>query len=66
MCLPATPRQRWGLQQGGDVAYLDLGEAIIVLPGRVDDLRSELIAQITDADWELARQGFGDSDLANE
>lgn len=37
-----------------------------MLPGRVDDLRSELIAQITDADWELARQGFGDSDLANE
>lgn len=66
MSLPAEPRRRWGLQQGGDIAYLDLGDAVVLLPGRFEDLRAELVASVTDTDWERARQGFGDPDLATE
>ena len=29
MSLPASARHRWGLDEGGDVAYLDLGIAVV-------------------------------------
>ena len=66
MSLPSAARRRWGLQDGGDIAYLDLGEAVVLVAGRVESLRRELLESLTDEDWELARAGFGDSDLATE
>ncbi len=66
MSLPAATRRRWGLQDGGDIAYLDLGNAVILVAGRVESLRRELLESVTDEDWELARTGFGDPDLATE
>ena len=66
MSLPAATRRRWGLQDGGDIAYLDLGDAVILVAGRVESLRRELLESVTDEDWELARTGFGDPDLATE
>jgi bifunctional DNA-binding transcriptional regulator/antitoxin component of YhaV-PrlF toxin-antitoxin module len=66
MSLPAAARRRWGLQDGGNIAYLDLGDAVLLVAGRVESLRRELIESVTDEDWELARTGFGDPDLATE
>lgn len=66
MSLPATTRHRWGLVGGGDVGYLDLGDAILIVPGGVDDLRRQLLDAVTDQDWEEALTGFGDDDLATE
>lgn len=66
MSLPAATRRRWGLQDGGDIAYLDLGDAVILVAGRVESLRRELLESVADEDWELARTGFGDPDLATE
>ncbi|MXZ52969.1 MAG: hypothetical protein F4Z34_07285 [Acidimicrobiaceae bacterium] len=66
MSLPAAARRRWGLQDGGDVAYLDLGDAVLLVAGRVESLRRELFESLTDEDWEQARTGFGDTDLATE
>ena len=64
--LPATARRRWGLDCGGKVGYLDIGNAVLLVPGDVEKLRRELLESVTDQDWQLARAGFGDSDLANE
>ena len=33
MSLPASARHRWGLEHGGEVGYLDIGEAIVLVPG---------------------------------
>jgi len=66
MSLPAPARRRWNLADGGQVGYLDLGEAVILVPGGVDQLRSELIDAITPEVWADAANGFGDRDLANE
>ncbi|HET6873687.1 MAG TPA: AbrB/MazE/SpoVT family DNA-binding domain-containing protein [Acidimicrobiales bacterium] len=63
MALPARTRRRWGLDQGGTVAWLDLGDAVVLVPGGIDDLRRRLLAG---ADWEGARVGFGDPELANQ
>lgn len=66
MSLPATTRHRWGLADGGDLGYLDLGDAIIIVPGGVNGLRQQLLDAVTDQDWEKAQAGFGDDDLVTE
>ena len=66
MSLPADARHRWGLDEGGQVGYLDLGEVVLVVPGGIEALRSQVIGAISESDWVAARAEFGDSDLANE
>lgn len=40
--LPAELRHRWGLDAGGEVSFLDLGGAALILPGNGDTARHEL------------------------
>ena len=64
LSLPADVRRRWELHHGGSVSYLDLGEAVVLVP--VADLQRELMEIVTEQDWQAARSGFGDPELANE
>ena len=66
MSLPASARHRWGLDEGGEVGYLDIGDAVILVPGGVDRLRRQLLEAVTQDDWNHARSGFDDSDLTSE
>lgn len=66
MSLPATARHRWRLDDGGKVGYLDIGDAIVIVPGGIERLRGALLDAVSDADWQSAQAGFGDPDLANE
>ena len=66
MSLPASTRRRWGLDDGGEVGYLDLGDAVLLVTGGVALLRRHLLDAVTEADWANARAGFGDHDLATE
>jgi bifunctional DNA-binding transcriptional regulator/antitoxin component of YhaV-PrlF toxin-antitoxin module len=66
MSLPATARHRWGLDDGGEVGYLDIGDAVVIVPGGIAELRRTLLDAVSEADWDDARAGFGDPDLANE
>lgn len=63
MALPAQARHRWDLDGGGVVGWVDLGDAVLLVPGGVDELRKELLAS---ADWDAAAAGFGDPELANQ
>ena len=65
MSLPAQARHRWGLADGGEVGWVDLGDMLVLLPGGVDAVRAGLLDQITSDDWEAAKAGFGDPELAN-
>jgi hypothetical protein len=66
MSLPASARHRWGLDDGGDIVFVDLGDAIIITPGDALTLRRGLLDAVTKHDWDLARRGFGDDELATE
>jgi bifunctional DNA-binding transcriptional regulator/antitoxin component of YhaV-PrlF toxin-antitoxin module len=66
MSLPSPTRHRWGLDAGGDVGYLDLGDAILIVPGSTKALRRKLLEAVTDHDWDLARAGFGDTELSTQ
>lgn len=63
MALPAQARHRWGLDQGGVIGWIDMGESILLIPGGLQQVRDEVLAR---ADWEAARCGFGDPELANQ
>jgi len=66
MSLPASARHRWGLSNGGEVGFLDLGDVLVLLPGGVQRLRRQVLEAVSDEDWERARLGFGDPELASE
>jgi AbrB family looped-hinge helix DNA binding protein len=66
MSLPASARHRWGLEDGGDVSFIDIGDALVLIPEGVDELRHRLIDAVTEHEWEQARLGFGDPDLVSE
>jgi hypothetical protein len=40
--LPAGLRRRWGIEDGGEVAFVDLGDAALILPGGIAEARAEL------------------------
>jgi bifunctional DNA-binding transcriptional regulator/antitoxin component of YhaV-PrlF toxin-antitoxin module len=40
--LPAQLRHRWGIETGGDVAFVDLGDSALILPGGMDQAKAEL------------------------
>jgi len=63
MSLPAAARHRWQLDDGGRVGYLDLGDAIVIVPGGLDELRAEVLSSI---DWDAVDDGFGDPELATQ
>jgi hypothetical protein len=63
MALPAQARHRWGLDEGGTVSWVDLGDAVLLVPGGIARLRKDLLSH---ADWSAARAGFGDPELANQ
>lgn len=39
LSLPAEARRRWGLEDGGPVELVDLGDAALLIPGGVGTLR---------------------------
>jgi bifunctional DNA-binding transcriptional regulator/antitoxin component of YhaV-PrlF toxin-antitoxin module len=40
--LPAELRHRWGIEGGGEVGFVDLGNAALIVPGGINAARSEL------------------------
>lgn len=48
------------------MGYLDIGDAMIIVPGGIERLRRALFDEVSDSDWHEARAGFGDPDLANQ
>jgi bifunctional DNA-binding transcriptional regulator/antitoxin component of YhaV-PrlF toxin-antitoxin module len=66
MSLPSSARNRWKLQDGGEVTYLDLGDVVLLVPEGIQSLRNKLIDSVDETRWAEARAGFGDPDLATE
>ena len=62
MSVPASVRHRWGLDRGGRVTVIDLGDAVVLLP---PGGRQDLLAQaLSGEDHRRFIQGIDDPDLA--
>ena len=64
MSVPAAVRHRWGLDHGGRVTVLDLGDAVVLLP---PGARQQLLAAALSAEDHLQFvAALDDPDLAVE
>ncbi len=63
--LPAELRHRWGINEGGDVGFIDLGDAALVVPGGVTVARSELRRVLRDR-YSMGVGALDDPDLADQ
>ena len=62
MSVPAAVRHRWGLDHGGNVLVLDLGDAVVLLP---PGARQQLLGSALTAEDHLRFVGgLDDPDLA--
>lgn len=63
--LPAELRHRWGIDDGGEVGIIDLGEAALIVPGGMDRAREELRRVLRDR-YEVGIGELGDPDLIDQ
>ena len=62
MSVPAAVRHRWGLDEGGRVTVIDLGEAVVLLPAGT---RQQLLsAALSGEDHRRFVADLADPDLA--
>lgn len=63
--LPADLRRRWGIDQGGEVGFIDLGEAALIVPGGVGVARAELWRVLAER-YDAGLASLDDPDLADQ
>jgi bifunctional DNA-binding transcriptional regulator/antitoxin component of YhaV-PrlF toxin-antitoxin module len=63
--LPAELRHRWGIEDGGQIAFIDLGDAALVLPGGLSRVKAELKSVLT-ARYNAGLAAIDDPDLADQ
>lgn len=66
MSLPASARKRWNIEDGGEIGFVDIGDAIVLVPGGTRRLRAQLLDAVEARDWADAHAGFGDPDLETQ
>ena len=63
--LPAELRRRWGIDKGGEVGFIDLGDAALVVPGGVTAARRELHRVLAER-YEEGLVALEDPDLSDQ
>jgi bifunctional DNA-binding transcriptional regulator/antitoxin component of YhaV-PrlF toxin-antitoxin module len=63
--LPAELRHRWGIERGGEIAFIDLGDAALVLPGGIARAKAELKSVLTER-YNVGLATIDDPDLADQ
>jgi bifunctional DNA-binding transcriptional regulator/antitoxin component of YhaV-PrlF toxin-antitoxin module len=63
--LPADLRHRWGIADGGEITFVDLGDAALVLPGGIGLAKSELRRVLLHR-YEAGLAAIDDPELADQ
>ncbi len=63
--LPSDLRHRWGIEDGGEIGFIDLGDAALVVPGGLGTARAELHRVLADR-YPTGLTTIGDPDLADQ
>ena len=63
--LPADLRHRWGIDDGGEIGFIDLGNAALIVPGGLGTARQEL-RRVLQERYTEGLAAIGDPDLADQ
>jgi bifunctional DNA-binding transcriptional regulator/antitoxin component of YhaV-PrlF toxin-antitoxin module len=63
--VPAELRRRWGIVDGGEVGFIDLGDAALIVPGGVTPARMEL-HRVLRQRYQLGVDALDDPELADQ
>ncbi len=63
--LPSELRHRWGIEHGGEVGIIDLGDAALIIPGGIQTARLELRHALRDR-YAAGLASIEDPDLADQ
>ena len=63
--MPADLRHRWGIDQGGEVGFIDLGGAALIVPGGVAAAQAEVRRVLRDR-YAAGLAAIDDPDLAEQ
>ena len=63
--LPAELRRRWGIAEGGEIGFIDLGGAALVIPGGVSAARRELRRVLSER-YDAGLAAIDDPDLVDQ
>jgi len=66
MRLPVALRRRWRMGSGGEVTFIDLGRAALVLPCDVETARKEVGRVLLGGAYEWGVEALDDPDLADQ
>jgi bifunctional DNA-binding transcriptional regulator/antitoxin component of YhaV-PrlF toxin-antitoxin module len=62
--VPAELRRRWGIEDGGEIGFIDLGGSALIVPGGVRAARAELRRVLADR-YEVGIAAIEDPALAD-
>ena len=57
-------RHRWGIEDGGDVSFIDLGDALVILPGGMETAKAEVRRVLAAGAYTEGLAAIDDPDLA--
>jgi bifunctional DNA-binding transcriptional regulator/antitoxin component of YhaV-PrlF toxin-antitoxin module len=63
--LPSELRHRWGIEGGGEVGIIDLGDSALVIPGGIEVARREL-RRVLQERYEVGLGQIEDPDLVDQ
>lgn len=63
--IPADLRRRWGIEEGGEIAFIDLGDAALVIPGGLQSARQEVRRVLRDR-YSIGLAAIEDAELADQ
>jgi hypothetical protein len=63
--LPADLRHRWGIDEGGEIGFVDLGDAALIVPGGLIAARRELRRVLRDR-YDKGLAALDDPDLSDQ
>jgi bifunctional DNA-binding transcriptional regulator/antitoxin component of YhaV-PrlF toxin-antitoxin module len=62
--LPAELRHRWGIEEGGVIAFIDLGDAALVLLGGIEAAKAEVRRLLAAGSYSAGLAAIDYPDLA--
>ena len=63
--IPSELRRRWGIEEGGEIAFVDLGDSALVLPGGMAGAKAEL-KRVLDSRYDVGLATIHDPELADQ